>query len=156
MADTKRPWQGTSIGVIDIIGVVGAFIFAILFLFLQGALQGLLGGVQQGLTDLTTEEAKVASVGVQGMLGMLAGMGMAIGIVLIGIGILAIFMARGAFKGQKWSPVLSIVFSILGILGGLSSISNVSNSLVPLVLNVFVLYCSIMCLKDPFYNQKKA
>jgi hypothetical protein len=137
MEDVKRPWQGTALGIMDIIGVVMSFLLAIAAFALQGFFP---------------------------FLALLGNFMIIFALMLIGFGILAIFMARGAFKGQKWSPILSIVFGVLGLLSVLNSLftspttlaaSNTGSVIMMnIVITLFMLYCASICLKDPFYNQK--
>lgn len=142
----KRPWQGTALGVIDIIAVVFAFLFGLLFLFMQGFISSILGS-----GDVVVEGVDGAAA--TGLMGMLAGFAMVIGVVLLLIGVLEIFMARGAFKGQKWSPITSIVLAGLAIAGMVTNFDN--SQIFGLVVDVFILYLSVMCVKSPFYNKPK-
>jgi len=148
LVKSGRPWQGTFLGVIDIIGVVFAFLFSILFLFLQGFISSLLSSVSTSITT-NVGTANGAVVGA-GLFGFLAGFSLVIGFILIGAGILGIFMARGAFKGQKWSPILAIVFAVLGLLGMLSNFSN--SQITGLVIDAFIVYLGAVCVKDPYYD----
>lgn len=142
MATGNRPWEGTALGVVDIIGVVGAFLFAIMFLFLQG--------IFSGLGNVAAEQGEVAASGLMGMFG---GFGLAVGFIFIALGILSIFMARGAFKGQKWSPIVSIVLCGLGLLSSLPNLGDFNAGFaVGLLLNIFVIYCGVMCMKSPYYK----
>ena len=132
----KRPWQGTVLAILNIIGVVFAFIFGLLFLVLIGLLGGVGGTMEPEMGGM--------------FVGMMGGFAIGGGIFMIAIGVLLIFMARGALKGQKWSPIVSIVFAVLGILGALSAYD--SSMLLTLVLNAFILYLGVMCVKHPFYK----
>jgi len=153
METPTRPWQGTVLGVFDIIGVVFAFLFAILFLFPQGMIATFLGGAASGV-DVTGSAEATAAVG--GLMGMLASLGIVVGIVMIGIGILLIFMARGAFKGQKWSAIVSIIFAVLGLVSALANLNNGIGSVAfSLLLNLFTGYCAFMCIKSPFFGPKQ-
>ena len=150
MADVKRPWQGTALGIMDIIGVVGAFLMAIAAFALQGFFP---------------------------FLALLGNFMIIFAVILIGLGILAIFMARGAFKGQKWSPILSIIFGILGLLSSFNSLfqrsqqvptgvdaqfyaqvqtaaPNTGSVIINIVITLFTLYCAYICVKDPFFSKK--
>ena len=133
----KRPWQGTALGVINIIGTVFAFVGGLLFLVMFG----FLGAASR---DLPVEAAGMVT-------GVFGGLAIAGGIFLIALGVLYIFMARGAFKGQKWSPIVSVVFAALGIISFLTNAS--SEMILTLVLSAFILYLGIVCIKHPFYNR---
>lgn len=135
----KRPWQATAIAVLNIIGTVLAFLFGLMFIFMQGFISSMLSSG----TDVSGAE-----VGLAGMIGSFALVG---GIVMIGIGVLLIFMTRGLFRGQKWSPIVSIIFAILGVLGALSSFD--SSTVLPLVIDAFILYCAFICVKHPFFHK---
>lgn len=141
----KRPWQGTALAVIDIIAVVLAFMFGLLFLFMQGFISSILGS-----GDIVVEGADAAAA--TGLMGLIAGFAMVVGVVLLLMGVLEIFMARGALKGQKWSPIVSIIFAILAVVGMLTSYDN--GQVFGLAVNAFVLYLAIMCVKHPFYASK--
>jgi len=142
MNTSQRPWEGTALGVIDIIGVVLAFLGAISFLFLQS--------VFSGLGSIAAVEGEVAASGLASMVG---GLGLGVGILLLGVGILLIFMARGAFNGQKWTVITNLVFAILGLLSVLSGLGNINSMLiVNLVINGFAGYCAIKCMKNSYYK----
>lgn len=142
MSTGQRPWEGTALAIIDIIGVVGAFIFAIIFLLFQGLFSGFAG--------MAAGQGEVAA---SGIMNLVSGFGLAIGVFLIAIGILAIFMARGAFKGQKWSPIVSIVLCGLGVLNGLVNIGHMNTILAVYVLvDIFAIYCAVMCMKSPYFK----
>jgi len=150
MDTLTRPWQGTALAVVDIIGTVFTFLAGIAFLFLQGMISSLLGAAP---VEVSGSAEATAAVG--GLMGMLAGFSAVIGIVLIAIGILLIFMTRGAFKGQKWSPIISIVFVILGIVSLVTNFTGVNGSFIfSLVVDLFVLYCAVMCVKSPYFGPK--
>lgn len=133
----KRPWQGTVLAVLNIIGVVFAFIFGLLFLVLVGILGGMGGAMEPEVGGMFA--------------GLMGGLAIGGGIFMIAIGVLLIFMARGALKGQKWSPIVSIVFGVLGILGALGAYD--SSMLPTLAINAFILYLGVMCVRHPFYNK---
>lgn len=145
MSVMQRPWQGTALGVLNIISVVFSFLFGLAFLFMQGIITSVF---ESGNVQVEGME----SVGASGMMSLLAGFTIAFGVVLLGIGILEIFMARGAFKGQKWSPIVSIVFAVLAILNGFTDFQT--TTLVSLAISAFALYVAIVCVKHPYYNSK--
>lgn len=136
----KRPWQGTTLGVLNIIGVVFAFLFGLMAIVLVGFLGGSSEFMPAEFSGMFT--------------GLMGGLAVALSVFMIAMGVLLIFMARGAFKGQKWAPMASIVFAAIGILSAISAYE--SQMLLTLVINGFVLYLGIMCVKHPFYNRKKA
>lgn len=137
-----RPWQGTALGVLNIISTVFSFLFGLLFLFGGGLIGSFIGG-----GELSGGE------GADGIMGFFAGFAVVIGVVLIGVGILEIFMARGAFNGQKWSVITSIVFAVLGVVSGLSNFSTAQ--LLSLAVCLFTLYTAVVCVKHPYYKGQK-
>lgn len=141
-----RPWQATFLGVLDVIATVIVFLFGILFFFMQGFISSFLdSGFLEGAEGVDAAEAA-------GMMSFLGGLGAAVGVIFLGLGVLYIFMARGAFKGQKWSPILSVVFGALAVL---SSLMNFSTSqILGLVINLFVIYLAVMCVKSPYFAKK--
>lgn len=154
VSSSVRPWHGTALGVIDIIATVFAFLFGLLFLMFQSVISSFFGeATGTMMVNGVQVEGVEAAEAAQGMLAVFAGFGIVIGVVLLGLGVLGIFMARGAFKGQKWSPIVSIVFAALAIVGVLTSFSN--SQLFSLALNAFTLYVAVMCVKSPYFNTVK-
>ena len=129
-----RPWQATFLGVLSIIGAVFAFLVMLFMAFLTFGVGA--GVAQIGVPELT------------GVFNMLSGFVFVGVIIFAGLGVLAIFMARGMFKGQKWAPIVSIVFSVMALVGVLSNFDPVI-----LVIDAFILYLAIMCVKHPFFNR---
>jgi len=145
----KRPWEGTALGVVDIIATIFAFLGAIGFLFLQGLLSGFMNSVQVTSGDVAVSAAST------GIFSMFASLGLVIGVILIAFAVLSIFLARGSFKGQKWTVIVNLIFGILGLLSALSSLGGTMANQVymNLAIDAFVIYCSVMCLKNAYYNK---
>ncbi len=123
----QRPWQGTTMGVLNAIGIPFGFIAVLALIF---------GGT---FIAAALEEAGLA---------MLAGAGTVVmAAVLIPFLILGIFITLGLFKGQKWAVIVALIFTILGTVGNL-----VSFSIIPLLINAFFIYCYIVCMKDAYYK----
>jgi hypothetical protein len=122
-----RPWQGTLLGVLNIIGLV-ALALAIVLAFVGGSML-------------------VSLLPVWGMLG---GIGMALGFILIAIWILVFFITKGIFKGQRWAIIVSLIFTGIALL---SSIMNISEMFFSLLIYAGMLYLEVVCLKDPYYNK---
>ncbi len=217
MAAGTRPWQGTTLGVLDILLVVLFFFLSIIFFFFMAVSYGVQTGVstlsntsipvviaQTSLENANVSEAvtnenaneninenaaalidpskipalinqeidknvvdmmeklslpaefrdNLAKVGLAGIIGFVSGFSLVIALFMLSIGIFYIFMARGAFKGRKWSPIISIIFSAMGLLGTLSGMQYGVNYF-GLAMNGFVLYCGIMCVQHPYYNPVK-
>lgn len=164
----KRPWQGTTLAVFDIIGVIFSFLGGLAFVFLQQAIPNLLkiwdsdAFREQLNQQLSAEGVKVEDVDLdkintitQGLTGILSGFGLVFAIILIGVGVFMIFKARGSLKGSKWSPIVTIIFSGLGLIGSLTTISKGGNGIVGILLNGFFVYCAIMCLRSPYFDKTK-
>lgn len=150
----KRPWQGTTLGVLDIIGTVFLFLGGIMFFFMKSFLTDFLGsGVLEleGLEGVEGVDVEAATEAVSGLAGMMGTLGVFVGVILLVLGVLGIFMARGAFKGQKWSPIVSIVFSVLGVVGMATSWNN--SQIVSLVIDLLIIYLAVMCVKSPYFNR---
>lgn len=151
MATLSRPWQGTTLGILHIIGAVLAFLGGIAFLFLRDLMSNMMNPMTIAVQGQEAQTIQLSATGVAGIVGSL---GLVAGLLLIGFGVLAIFITRGSFKGQKWAPIVAMIFAILGVLGNLSSFSLEKGSLVQLAVNAFVIYCTIICVKHPFYGKK--
>ncbi|MCD6109209.1 hypothetical protein J7J83_00380 [bacterium] len=135
----KRPWEGTTIGVLDIIGLVLMGIVLVILIF------AVIGGgamLSQMLQGSGMQNFPMAS--------FLATMGTFLLIPVILFFILGIFITVGIFKGQKWAIIVSIIFTVLALLSSFSQ----GVQYLSLALNAFVLYLEIMCVKHPFYNKK--
>lgn len=170
MEQIKRPWEGTTLAVLDILWVVFFFLAGLALLFLQQAIPSLLkvaGGSSELIQEEVTKELSSRGVDVsqvdiekvnqltEGAVGILSSFGLVIGIILIGIGIFMILMARGALKGHKWSPVISLIFAAIGLLGALTSLSQGGNAVLAIAINGLIVYCAIMCLKHPYFDKNK-
>ena len=144
-----RPWQATFLGVLDIIATIFTFLLGILFFFMQGFISSFLdSGALEGAEGVDATNAAEAA----GALSFLGGLGAAVGVIFIGIGVLYIFMTRGAFKGQKWSPILTVVFGGLGLINVAMNFST--GQIGTLVINLFVIYLAVMCVKSPYFGAK--
>ena len=130
----QRPWQGTVIGVFQIIGIFVLTILALAFIFGAGFIGALISKYAQDV------DFPVGVIGAGAML--IIGL-----VVFLPLVILNIFITIGIFKGKKWAVIIALIFTSLGILGNL-----VSFNIFGLVLSGFILYCEIACLKEPFYK----
>lgn len=113
----------TGVKIISVLYYIGAGL-SILFglLFLVGA--GFMGILASQIPLL-------------GLLG--SGLFVVVGIVVIGLGVLSIFIGRGLWKGKNWARIVAIIFSVLGILSGLYSIVKGSySSLLGMVINLVI------------------
>lgn len=136
----KRPWQGTFLGVLNIIGLVFLGIMSIVLLIM------LVGG-GAAISQMMEQSAEMVAFP---MASMLTTMGAILFIPVLAIFVLVIFITIGIFKGQKWSIIVSIIFTVLGLLSAFTNMQDIQFG--SLLLNGFVLYLEIMCIKNPFYN----
>ena len=150
MTQVSRPWQGTLLGVLASIGAALTALFAILMIVAQGFFISLLGGVSTGLQE-TGADVATANVAAGGILGMMSGFMWVAGIFMLALAVLDFFIARGLFKGQKWTLILIIIFGVLGALGTLSQGPQWGG----LVIDAAVVVIAATVIKHPFYNQAK-
>lgn len=132
--NNTRPWQGTLLGIFNVIGLVflgGAMVFIMVMILGGGAI------MSQMATETSFPFAQFMGT-----------MGTIVIIPLLAIFVLGVFITLGIFKGQKWAIIVSIVFTILSLL---SSLSNAETAYI--VVNGVLLYAEIVCLRDPFYNR---
>lgn len=123
-----RPWQGTTMAILNLIGIVIGFLVSLAFLFGASFLSAFM-------------EDPAFSV--------IAGIGTSIvGIILLPFLILGIFVTLGLFKGQKWAVIVALIFTAFATIGNLTTFN-----LIGLLFNAFFLYCLIICMKDPYYGQ---
>lgn len=131
----SRPWQGTVLGVLNIIGLVSAGMMLLLLSF---------GG---SLLSEIIQDSQFS---------MIMGIGKIVLLILIiPFIILGFFVTIGTFKGQKWAVIVMMIFTVLGLLSALSSLFYAevhNNPIMPLLINGFVLYCEIASLKSPYYK----
>lgn len=62
------------------------------------------------------------------------------GILLVGLGILSIFIGRGLWKAQNWARITAIVFSALGVLMAISGMAQgkITSNVLGLALNAAI------------------
>ena len=132
------------------LGAVVWVLFALIAFFMKDLFSSLLGG---GM-DLTmsiegVDETAVEAVGLVG--DMIASMGSVLGVVFLTLAALSYFMARAAFKGGKWSPILSLLFTVLSLLGMAMNFDQ--SQIGGLVLNLLVGYICVMSIRSPYFNK---
>ena len=148
----KRPWQGTFLGVLNIIGVILMVIFLIFALLVVGV--GFFAVSKFGTSAL----------------GFSAVAGIALIIPFIIMLIINIFVIRATFKGGRWAIILMMVvtfFSMLSTLLSLFSLFTMDEQFVVkiittiislvfgFVINGFFFWLEWSCYKHPFYNRNK-
>ncbi|MBU1445698.1 hypothetical protein KKD70_00340 [Patescibacteria group bacterium] len=134
----SRPWQGTLIGVVNVIGLVIMGIAMVFFIW-----------VFFGGTALISSFASSAQM--TPFLNLLSAIG---GLILIPFAVffvLGVLITRGIFKGKRWAIIFSLVLTILAIASLLFGSSEMSFP--ALAMNALMLYAEVICLKHPFYNQ---
>lgn len=146
MAPASRPWQGTTLGVLEIIGLI------FMAIILAGLTFFLIGGVPTNIQSLINAGQVEGSGDIVSMFKQIIGAATAvIGVMFI----LLIFVTIGIFKGRKWSVITALVFSILGVLGGLGNLGeDVDSAVVQIAISGFMIYLEIACLQHPFYSKK--
>ena len=131
----QRPWQGTILGLINIMGLGVAVGVLMLVMFGSSYLAG-----------MADDPVFSAIFG--------AGVFIVTMFVLPFI-VLGVFMTIGLFKGQRWAVIVMLIFTVLALisaLGGLMAHSSGYNDFGSIILNAFLLYCEIIALKNPFYQ----
>lgn len=144
--NSSRPWQGTMLAIVDILITIFSFLFAIMFLFMGNIISSLaIGNAGREITpDLEELEMSLETIGRLGIGGT---------IFCLLLGVLGIFMARGAFKGQKWSPIVLLIFAGLGILSWLANNPQFGGGqAVTLLINGLIIYCAIVCVRSPYFR----
>ena len=66
----------------------------------------------------------------------------ATGVILILFGVLSFFIARGLWKGQKWTRIIVIIFSLLAIITTLLTITktiSIIGSILRIILNLIII-----------------
>ena len=98
----SRPWQGTVLGVVNILGLAISGVM-LMILFFGGSF----------LAEYIQDS----------QLSMIFGLGTIIILVfMIPFVILGIFVTIGTFKGQKWAVIVMLIFTAMALFGALSSL----------------------------------
>lgn len=150
LVNLKRPWQATTLGVIDV--VIAVFFLAaaifVIFSFLRFA-------------NLFDSSPQSTDDGPENILeGFFTGLGIVAGMVTFLSTLLYGFMARAIFKGRRWSPILSAFLAIAGIIGQIVALRSGSDTstiflVLLLVFYVIVLYLAVRSFRDPFFHQQR-
>lgn len=59
------------------------------------------------------------------------------GIVMIGLGVLSIFVSKGLWEHRNWARIITLIFAVIGAVTALFSLPV---SIISLAINVFVVY----------------
>ena len=129
---------------IIIVGEVPTGVKVISVLYYIGAGFGLLFGLLflVGSGFIGTIASKISLLGVLG-----PGLFIVVGIILIGLGVLGIFIGRGLWKGKNWARIVAVIFAVLGILSELFSVfkggySSLFGLLINLIIGGYLLFNS--------------
>ena len=131
-----RPWQGTILGIANILGLAMGAILLTLVLFGRSL-----------LTEMAPPDPMFSFIFSAGALVFI--------MLVLPFIILEVFVTIGVFKGQKWAVVLMLIFTAIALLSGIAEIfanSDGYHSYVSIAVHGFLLYCEIASLKDPFYK----
>lgn len=133
-----RPGAVTAVAVYDFIACGLAFLFGLLLL--------LAGGVIAQLFD---------EAGGAPLAGLAAGMLALVGFVLLGLGVLVLFIGLGLLKGQKWAWVVQIVFAALGLLSGMTSLAmgDIFSALWSFLVDGLVLWAMLVPASIAWFNR---
>jgi len=123
---SSRPWQGSILGVISIVGVI-TLIFILGFLLFARDI----------ISPYLIETPFALLLG--------AGTFVTFMILLFGI-ILSLSITVGIFKGKAWAIILSIFFTGMSLAEALFSLSVIA-----IIAYGFLLYLEIMCVRNSFY-----
>ena len=130
-----RPWQGTVLGIANILGLA------------MGALM---------LTLVMFGSSFLAGMAQDPVFSFIFGAGALVIILLVlPFIVLEVFITIGMFKGQKWAVIVMLIFTVIALLGGLGGLfanTDGYHSYVSVAVHGFLLYCEIASLKDPFYK----
>jgi len=120
---TQAPVIPTGVKIISVLYYIGAVfgvIFGILFLVGAGAMSSI----------ITSQIPMLAFFG--------SGLIILGGLLLIGMGVLYFFIARGLQRTQSWARIIVIIFACIGVLMGLISIFQGNFSIISFGLNLAI------------------
>jgi len=126
MADVQAPTKAVPIGVkiLSILSYIGAFgliICGVILLVGGGIIGSAIGPMLEAIPFIGS---------------FIGGLLVAAGIIMIGFGVLAIFVGRGLWKGSNWARILVIVLTFLGAL--MSIISMVAGFDPTIIINIII------------------
>jgi len=121
---TERPFGVTVLAILEIISA----------LFSLGA--GALMLMAVGFIGAIIEEMPGGYWGA-GFSGLVAGMLIAIGVVMVILGLISLFIAYGLWTDKGWAWTLCLVFSIIGLI---LSILSIPSGIISLIINILILY----------------
>ncbi|MEM2806806.1 MAG: hypothetical protein QXU45_07495 [Candidatus Bathyarchaeia archaeon] len=121
---TERPFGVTVLAILEIISALfslGAGALMLMAAGFIGAIMGEMPGVPE----------------VPGLGGLVAGMLIAIGVIMVILGLISFFIAYGLWTGKGWAWTLCLVFSIIGLI---LSILSLPSGIISLIINILILY----------------
>ena len=128
MVDKKQ--VPTGVKVISVLYYIGAFL---------GVIFGILSIFGAGM--ISSVASKIPLIGVMGSVLFII-----VGVILLCLGILSFFVARGLWKAKNWARIVAIIFSCLGIVMAIISMisgnvsGNIFNLLIQLVIGGYLLF----------------
>jgi hypothetical protein len=136
-APTARPGLVTAAGVIGIVYGAFAALAGVILMFASAVIAGV---VQQFIgADLTA-------------LG--AGLFIALGVVLVVLGILYILLNLQVLKGRNWARIVVLVFAGLGALGGLPGLAR--GAIVGFAIDVFIIVALLVPASSAWFKAMAA
>jgi hypothetical protein len=117
----------TGVKVISVLYYIGATILIISSIAL------IIGGAVLG--SISNQYPLLETLGIIG-----GGLLIFIGILVIGLGILFFFIARGLWKGKSWAKIIVIVFSLLEIIFAIFSISggDIAGGIINIIISLII------------------
>ncbi|MBS7636650.1 hypothetical protein KEJ37_04875 [Candidatus Bathyarchaeota archaeon] len=117
----ERPFGVTVLAILEIIGALFSLGAGALMLMAAGFIGAMMGEMP----------------GVPGFGGFIAGMLIAIGVIMVILGLISLFIAYGLWTGKGWAWTLCLVFSIIGLILGILSLPS---GIISLIINILILY----------------
>mgnify|MGYP001060485344 CR=1 FL=1 len=121
---TERPFGVTILAILEILSA--------LFLLGAGALMLVAAGFIGGVVGEIPEAPEIP-----GLAGLVTGVLIAIGIVMVILGLIAFFIAYGLWTGKGWAWTLCLIFSIIGLI---ISILSLPAGIISLIIDILILY----------------
>jgi|YelNatPaOPRAMG01_1025707.scaffolds.fasta_scaffold94794_2 MFS family permease len=121
---TERPFGVTVLAILEIISALFSLGAGALMLTAAGFIGAIIGEMPGGSWGA-------------GFSGLVAGMLIAIGVVMVILGLISLFIAYGLWTGKGWAWTLCLVFSIIGLI---LSILSLPSGIISLIINILILY----------------
>ena len=129
----ERPWHGSLLGWLSVVGVVMALSVTVFISILSYA------GFDAGEMGI--------------MIGIFASIGL---FFLTPWLIFKVLLTVGIFRGKKWAVLISLIFTIVGLIPGFFSLGlGLIAFLGSIGFLSLMLWAEIKCLKHPYYNPEE-